>query len=218
MAEDLAPAETATLNRALVVGIITEAGGRTSHTAILAAQRASPPSSSSPHATAIPEGTPVAIDGDSGEVAINPDPEVVEAQQVRRDRRSRRSPTCAVPGAPADGRQVALLANIGGVEDAVASRGAGRRGGRAVPHRVRLPLRDRAPTVEEQTEIYRQVLEPFGGRSVVVRTLDAGADKPLAFADPAREENPALGRRGLRLSRSDPSCSTRSSRRSPRGA
>src|SRR5204863_4043894 len=63
---------------------------------------------------------------------------------------------------------------------------------------------DRAPTVEEQAEIYRQVFRPFGTRRVVVRTLDAGADKPLAFADLGPEENPALGRRGLRLSAERP--------------
>ena len=80
----------------------------------------------------------------------------------------------------------------------------GRRGRRAVPHRVRLPLRDKAPTVDEQTEIYRDVFAPFEGRRVVVRTLDAGADKPLAFADLGPEENPALGRRGLRLSAERP--------------
>ena len=63
---------------------------------------------------------------------------------------------------------------------------------------------DKAPTVDEQAEIYRKVFRPFGGRRVVVRTLDAGADKPLAFADLGPEENPALGRRGLRLSAERP--------------
>jgi phosphotransferase system enzyme I (PtsI) len=204
VAEDLAPAETATLNRALVVGIVTEAGGRTSHTAILAAQMGIPAVVQLPHATEIAEGTPVALDGDSGEVSINPDPKVVEEQQVRRDRRAAALAHLSGPGRTSDGHHVALLANIGGVEDAVAAGPLDVEGVGLFRTEFVFLSADRAPTVDEQTEIYRQVLEPFGERRVVVRTLDAGADKPLAFADLGPEENPALGRRGLRLSAERP--------------
>ena len=204
VAEDLAPAETATLDRALVVGIVTEAGGRTSHTAILAAQMGIPAVVQLPHATQIPVGTPIALDGDSGEVAINPDPQLVEDQRVRRERRREALARLGGPGRTSDGLRIALLANIGGVDDAVAAAALDVEGVGLFRTEFVFLSAGRAPTVAEQTEIYRQVFEPFGDRRVVVRTLDAGADKPLAFADLGPEENPALGRRGLRLSAERP--------------
>jgi phosphotransferase system enzyme I (PtsI) len=204
VAEDLAPAETATLNRALVVGIITEAGGRTSHTAILAAQMGIPAVVQLPGATQLPLGVPVALDGDTGEVTINPDPMLVEAQRVRAERRKQALAARSGPGMTRDGAPVALLANIGGVEDAVAAGALDLEGVGLFRTEFLFLSAAKAPTVAEQTEIYRQVFEPFGERRVVVRTLDAGADKPLAFADLGPEENPALGRRGLRLSAERP--------------
>ncbi|WP_164233998.1 phosphoenolpyruvate--protein phosphotransferase [Microbacterium hydrocarbonoxydans] len=204
VAEDLAPAETATLDRALVAGIVTQGGGRTSHTAILAAQMGIPAVVQLAGATEIDAGTPIAIDGDSGEVMIAPDPEFVEAQRVRRERRAAALAASSGPGRTADGLHIALLANIGGVEDAVLAAAQDLEGVGLFRTEFVFLSADRAPTVEEQTEIYRQVFEPFGERRVVVRTLDAGADKPLTFADLGPEENPALGRRGLRLSAERP--------------
>ncbi|HEX6916533.1 MAG TPA: phosphoenolpyruvate--protein phosphotransferase [Phycicoccus sp.] len=204
IAEDLAPAETATLDRSLVVGIVTEAGGRTSHTAILAAQMGIPAVVQLPGATSIPPGTPVALDGDSGEVAIAPDPAHVEAQRVRRARRAVALSASAGPGVTRDGHHVALLANIGGIQDAEHAGAQDLEGVGLFRTEFVFLSADRAPTVAEQADIYRKVFAPFGERRVVVRTLDAGADKPLAFADLGPEENPALGRRGLRLSAERP--------------
>jgi phosphotransferase system enzyme I (PtsI) len=203
VAEDLAPAETATLDRALVVGIVTQEGGRTSHTAILAAQMGIPAVVQLKGATGIPAGTFVALDGDSGEVTINPDPSIVEEQKQRRDKRAAALAGTSGPGTTRTG---------------TTSRCSPTSAGSRTPRRPGLDLEgvglfrtefvflsaDKAPTVEEQTEIYRKVMAPFGDRRVVVRTLDAGADKPLAFADLGPEENPALGRRGLRLSAERP--------------
>jgi phosphoenolpyruvate-protein phosphotransferase (PTS system enzyme I) len=204
VAEDLAPAETATLDRALVVGIVTQAGGRTSHTAILAAQMGIPAVVQLKDATGIPAGTLVALDGDSGEVTIAPDPSIVEEQKVRRDKRAAALAGTSGPGTTRDGHAVALLANIGGVKDAEEAGALDLEGVGLFRTEFVFLSADKAPTVEEQTEIYRKVMEPFGDRRVVVRTLDAGADKPLAFADLGPEENPALGRRGLRLSAERP--------------
>ena len=204
VAEDLAPAETATLDRSLVVGIITEAGGRTSHTAILAAQMGIPAVVQLPHATEIAPGTPVALDGDSGEVTIAPDMSLVTAQRERAARRKEALAALSGPGRTADGHPVALLANIGGVEDAVDAGAQDLEGVGLFRTEFVYLSATKAPTVEEQTEIYRGVFAPFEGRRVVVRTLDAGADKPLKFADLGPEENPALGRRGLRLSAERP--------------
>lgn len=204
VAEDLAPAETATLDRSLVVGIITEAGGRTSHTAILAAQMGIPAVVQVPGATEIAPGTPVAIDGDSGEVTVAPDMALVTAQRERAARRAEALAALSGPGRTADGQPVALLANIGGVDDAVAAGALDLEGVGLFRTEFVYLSATKAPTVEEQTEIYRGVFAPFEGRRVVVRTLDAGADKPLKFADLGPEENPALGRRGLRLSAERP--------------
>jgi len=204
VAEDLAPAETATLDRSLVVGIVTQGGGRTSHTAILAAQMGIPAVVQLAGATGIPAGTPVALDGDTGEVTIAPDPSLVEAQRVRRERRAQALAAGAGPGVTLDNHHVALLANIGGVQDAEAAGALDLEGVGLFRTEFVFLSADKAPTVEEQAEIYRQVFRPFGDRRVVVRTLDAGADKPLAFADLGPEENPALGRRGLRLSAERP--------------
>jgi phosphotransferase system enzyme I (PtsI) len=204
VADDLAPAETATLDRSLVVGIITQGGGRTSHTAILAAQMGIPAVVQLHGATAIPAGTPVALDGDTGVVTIAPDPALVEAQRDRARRRAEALAGRSGPGRTSDGAPVALLANIGGVEDAVAAGALDLEGVGLFRTEFVYLSASKAPTVEEQTEIYRGVFAPFEGRRVVVRTLDAGADKPLAFADLGPEENPALGRRGLRLSAERP--------------
>ncbi|BDZ41987.1 phosphoenolpyruvate-protein phosphotransferase [Paraoerskovia sediminicola] len=204
VADDLAPAETATLDRALVVGIITQAGGRTSHTAILAAQMGIPAVVQLPDATAIPAGTRVALDGDSGSVTLDPDEALLAEQDARRERRAQAFGASSGPGATRDGHPVALLANIGGVDDAERAGAQDVEGVGLFRTEFVFLSADREPTVDEQAEIYRRVLAPFGDRRVVVRTLDAGADKPLAFADLGPEENPALGRRGLRLCEARP--------------
>lgn len=204
VAEDLAPAETATLDRGLVLGIITQAGGRTSHTAILAAQMGIPAVVQCPDATSIPPGTRVAVDGDAGEVTIAPTGEYVEALRQRRERRAAALTATSGEGLTRDGTHVALLANIGGIKDAQEAGELDLEGVGLFRTEFVFLSAERAPTVAEQTEIYTKVFLPFGSRRVVVRTLDAGADKPLAFADLGPEENPALGRRGLRLSAERP--------------
>jgi len=200
LAHDLAPAETATLDAALVAGIVTEAGGRTSHTAILAAQMGIPAVVHCGGALDIAAGAMVALDGDTGQVTIDPSADFVSGMTQRRERRAAALASSAGPGRTSDDHHVALLANIGGVEDAVAAGAQDLEGVGLFRTEFVFLSATTAPTLEEQTSIYRAVFEPFGGRKVVVRTLDAGADKPLSFADLGPEENPALGRRGLRLS------------------
>lgn len=204
VADDLAPAETAALDRALVLAIVTEAGGRTSHTAILAAQMGIPAVVQVPDATQIPEGTTVAVDGDAGEVTIDPDMDLIEAQRERRERRAAALAEVSGPGTTADGHPIALLANIGGVADAVAAGSQDLEGVGLFRTEFVYLSATTMPSVEEQADVYRAVLAPFDGRRVVVRTLDAGADKPLAFANLGEEDNPALGRRGLRLCQAMP--------------
>ncbi|WP_144016142.1 phosphoenolpyruvate--protein phosphotransferase [Demequina sp. NBRC 110052] len=204
VAVDLAPAETATLDRAKVLGIVTQEGGRTSHTAILAAQMAIPAVVKVAGATDLEDGVHVLVDGDTGEVHVEPTPELVRELRQRSERRAAALESTTGPGRTSDGRGVQLLANIGGVEDAEAAGREDLEGVGLFRTEFVFLSASTAPTVEEQTDIYRKVFAPFEGRKVVVRTLDAGADKPLAFADLGAEENPALGRRGLRLSAERP--------------
>lgn len=204
VAMDLAPAETATLDRSKVMGIVTEQGGRTSHTAILAAQMGIPAAVKVEGATGWPEGTPILVDGETGQVHLHPSDALVDRLKQRAVRRAAALAGSSGPGMTKDGKRVALLANIGGVEDAIAAGKVDLEGVGLFRTEFVFLSASTAPTVDEQAEIYRQVFAPFEGKRVVVRTLDAGADKPLSFADLGAEENPALGRRGLRLSAERP--------------
>lgn len=200
VAHDLAPAETATLDPDTVLGIVTAAGGATSHTAILAAQLGIP---ATVQVTGISEsvtdGTQLALDGGVGEVIVAPSDSDVEELTERSRRRARALAGSSGEGSTRDGHKVKLLANIGTADDAAKAAAQDLEGSGLFRTEFLFLDREDAPSVEEQTETYTSVLRSFGERRVVVRTLDAGADKPLAFADLGEEENPALGRRGIRL-------------------
>ncbi|WP_394280668.1 phosphoenolpyruvate--protein phosphotransferase [Corynebacterium sp.] len=201
VAVDLAPAETATLDPELVRGIITSEGGPTSHTAILAAQLGIP---AVVKATGIADhllpGGVVALDGGVGEIIVSPTQDDTDELAERSHRRATALAGSSGEGATRDGHPVKLLANIGTAEDAKKAAAFDLEGSGLFRTEFLFLSRETAPTVEEQTATYTEVLRAFGGRRVVVRTLDAGADKPLSFANLGEEENPALGRRGLRLS------------------
>ena len=173
LADDLAPADTAGLDPALVVGIAVRLGGPTSHTAIIARQL----------------GIPCVVG-----VSDLPD-------ELPDTERRAASAAWEGPGRTADGHAVQVLANV---QDA---KGAERAAQEPVEgfglYRTELSFLDRPsePTVQEQTDVYGAVLAAAGSGKVVVRTLDAGSDKPLAFADMGTEANPALGVRGLRVGR-----------------
>ena len=193
VARDLAPAETATLNPETVLGIITEVGGPTSHTAILAAQLGIPAIVKAEGIMAVEEGTMLALDGGVGEVIVAPTDDEVDLLKERSRRRALALAGSTGEGATYDGYRVKLLANIGTVDDAIKSSKVDLEGSGLFRTEFLFP------TLEEHTDTYTKVLQAFGSRRVVVRTLDAGADKPLSFADLGAEENPALGVRGLRL-------------------
>ena len=204
VARDLAPAETATLDATLVRGIITEAGGRNSHTAILAAGLGIPAAVQVAGATDLQVGTVVAVDGDSGVVTVEPDQATQDTMQRKAFARRTALQAASGPGRTKDGHPVALLVNIGTAQDAISAGPMDVEGVGLFRTEVLFLGKQSAPTVAEQTQIYRSVFAAFGTRRVVVRTLDAGADKPLAFADLGEEENPALGRRGLRMGQAIP--------------
>ncbi|MDZ5620850.1 phosphoenolpyruvate--protein phosphotransferase [Nocardioides sp. HM23] len=206
VAGDLAPADTAGLDPSLVVAIVTERGGPTSHTAIIARQLGIPCVVGAAGAIAELDGRTALVDGQTGTVQADPDHAEAEAL-VAADRAERAAlASWSGPGRTADGRPVKLLANVA---DAASARAATSEPVTGIGlFRTELSFLDREtePSVDEQAAIYADVLEPYAGdgRHVVVRTLDAGSDKPVAFASHPDEENPALGVRGLRLAFADP--------------
>ena len=199
VAADLAPADTAALAGGRCVALVTEQGGPTSHTAIIARSLGLPAVVGVAGATGIRSGAVVLVDGDHGTAEVDP-------SQTRID--SAAKAATAKPfdgrGRLADGSPLPLLANVGGSSDALVAAEAGAEGVGLFRTEFCFLDRTEAPTVGEQVEAYRAVLSAFAGRRVVVRTLDAGSDKPLPFAGAEDEENPALGVRGLRIARRRP--------------
>ncbi|MEU8797856.1 phosphoenolpyruvate--protein phosphotransferase [Spirillospora sp. NPDC048819] len=205
VARDLAPADTAVLDPAQVVAFVTEEGGPTSHTAILARTMGVPAVVALRGATSLADGTRVLVDGAAGTVRPDPSDEEVTAARAAAAARASALEESTGPGVTKDGHEVPLLANIGGPKDVEAALANGAEG--VGLYRTEFLFLDRAapPSDEEQEEAYRKVLEAFPAGRVVVRTLDAGADKPLAFLPaPGEEPNPALGERGLRMMRRHP--------------
>jgi len=200
VAHDLAPALTATLDPQRVLAVVTAAGGPTSHTAILARSRGIPAVVAAPGVLDIAEGTVLLVDGAAGTVTTAPSDDAVQrahalAGAVR---------TFDGDGRTADGHRVELLANVGDPAEAQAAADSGAQGVGLFRTEFAFLERTTPPDVDEQTAAYGRVLAAFAGRKVVVRTLDAGADKPLPFLHAAPEANPALGVRGLRVAQERP--------------
>ena len=203
-AEDLAPADTAGLDPALVVALATTLGGPTSHTAIIARQLGIPCVVAVDGLDAVAAGTMVMVDGTVGTVTVSPDPaaagEAVAAGAARG----------AIGGAlvrPGRHRRRACRAILANVQDGAAARSARETPAEGVGlFRTELCFlnRDTEPSVDEQAQIYGDVLEAFAGHKVVIRTLDAGSDKPLKFVGHPEEANPALGVRGIRIAEGNP--------------
>jgi phosphotransferase system enzyme I (PtsI) len=195
VAPDVAPALVATLDTDRVLAIVTGAGGPTSHTAILARARGIPTVVAARGAdTAVVDGALVVVDGSAGTVTVEPDERTVAATlalaaQVR---------TFDGAGRTADGQRVELLANVGDPDGARAAAAAHAEGIGLFRTEFQFLDRDEAPSRDEQVAAYREVFAQFPGRKVVIRTLDAGADKPMPFLTSDSEANPALGVRGLR--------------------
>ncbi|MEJ3658716.1 phosphoenolpyruvate--protein phosphotransferase [Actinomycetes bacterium KLBMP 9759] len=196
VAPDLTPARAATLPA--VAGVVLGTGSPTSHAAILLRARGVPAVLA---AADVADGTVLAFDGATGELAIDPPPDVLERfrdraeqQQANRDAAIVRA---AEPAVTRGGVHVLVGANVGSATDATAAVGADLVG----LLRTEFLFLDRpeAPGVDEQEAAYRAVAEAMGGRRVTLRTLDAGGDKPLPYLPLPAEANPFLGLRGIRL-------------------
>ncbi|GAB4371338.1 MAG: phosphoenolpyruvate--protein phosphotransferase [Elainellaceae cyanobacterium] len=204
-AEDLTPSDMATLDRSKVVGFCTVAGGATSHVAILARSMDIPAiAGSEPRILDLPNDTPVILDGSKGRVRLNPSEEEMERTRQRLMRiKARREQDFATKDQPAvttDGYRVEVVANIGNLEDARKTVEMGGEGVGLLRSEFVFMERDRAPSEDEQAELYSAVANILGpDRPLIIRTLDVGGDKPLPYLPIPHEENPFLGERGIRV-------------------
>ncbi|MEP6843748.1 MAG: phosphoenolpyruvate--protein phosphotransferase [Pseudolysinimonas sp.] len=201
VARNLAPADTALLDLSKVLGLITREGGPTSHTAILARAKGIPAIVGVGHDAALAEGTRVVLDAASGVVTVDPNDAQVADAEKRVSAAAAGATAPITDGVLADGRKIPLLANLGSPREAAAAVALGAEGVGLFRTEFLFLGAPIAPTVADQQQQYSELLSHFPGKKVVVRVLDAGADKPLAFLNDAHEENPALGVRGLRALR-----------------
>jgi len=205
VAGDLTPAETAGLDLAQVTGVVLAQGSPTSHAAILARARDIPVVvAAGPEVLDLPEGTTVLLDGSSGELHIDPSPELLEDYRRRAtdaaEQRARQLALAEQPAVTRDGTSVAVAANLGSVADARAAFAAGADGAGLVRTEFLFLDRSVAPDVDEQQAEYDAIAEAMDGRRITLRTLDVGGDKPLPYLPMPQEANPFLGQRGIRLS------------------
>ncbi|MFB2596773.1 phosphoenolpyruvate--protein phosphotransferase [Herbiconiux sp. P17] len=203
VARDLAPADTALLDLDKVLALVTSDGGPTSHTAILAREKSIVAIVGVADALSLADGTEVVVDAGAGTVAVSPSDEERAAAIARAAERKAARSAATGPGHLADGTLIPLLANLGSADGAADALEKGAEGVGLFRTEFLFLDAPSAPTVEEQKAQYVRLLEAFAGKKVVVRALDAGADKPLSFLNDAPEENPALGLRGLRALRAN---------------
>ncbi|MDQ4501330.1 putative PEP-binding protein [Sinomonas sp. ASV322] len=202
-AEDLAPADTATLDPSKVLALVTSGGGPQSHTAILARALGLPAVVAADGVDEIPDGTEVFVDGAAGKILTDP-------AQAERDAaaawaaQATALASFAGDNRLADGHPVPLLANVATGADAAKASAAGAEGVGLLRTEFAFLDRDTEPAHDEQVAAYGAVFEHFAGKKVVIRTLDAGADKPLPFLTDTQEPNPALGVRGYRTDAASP--------------
>ena len=209
-ADDLSPADTAALDTNHFVALVTELGGPTSHTAIIARQLNVPCIVAvGSNLNDIKAGDKVLVDGALGTITLNADPEIAVAAVAESKLLAERIAQWRGPAETKDGHRVQLLANV---QDGNAARIASDTQAEGIGlFRTEMCFLSalEEPSVDEQAEVYKKVLERFLNSKVVVRSLDAGSDKPVAFATMADEMNPALGVRGLRVARANEPLLTR---------
>ncbi|WP_253202277.1 phosphoenolpyruvate--protein phosphotransferase [Subtercola sp. PAMC28395] len=203
VARDLAPADTALLDLTTVLALVTSEGGPTSHTAILARDKAIVAVVGAVGAAELREGELVIVDAATGTIVASPIDDEVAAAHADLLERSTRTTALTGAGTMADGTLIPLLANLGSAAAAADAVAKGAEGVGLFRTEFLFLDQTEAPTVAAQQAEYTALLSAFAGKKVVVRALDAGADKPLSFLNDAAEENPALGLRGLRALRAN---------------
>ncbi|UBX49160.1 phosphoenolpyruvate-protein phosphotransferase PtsI [Providencia alcalifaciens] len=204
VAPDLTPSETAQLNLDKVLGFITDLGGRTSHTSIMARSLEIPAIVGTTDATSkVKNGDFIVLDGVNNKVYLNPSESEIDKLKAFNTEYLKEKEELAklkdLPAMTLDGHQVEVCANIGTVRDVA---GAERNGAEGVGlYRTEFLFMDRdaLPTEEEQFQAYKAVAEAMGSQAVIVRTMDIGGDKDLPYMNLPKEENPFLGWRAIRI-------------------
>jgi phosphotransferase system enzyme I (PtsI) len=204
VAPDLTPSDIATMNVEKVLGIITEIGGSTSHTAIMARTLGIPAIVGlNSIVKEVNNGDVIAFDGEEGIVYINPDNQTVEVYHSKeREYKLRRNELFILKNQPTiskDNRRVELACNIGVPKDVEAVLENGGEGIGLYRTEFLYMNRNSMPSEDEQYEAYKDVLEKMEGRPVIIRTLDIGGDKELSYLNLPKEMNPFLGYRAIRI-------------------
>ena len=204
VARDLTPADVAGLDPGAVAGIACAFGGPTSHAVILARALGLPAVvGAGASLLAVPEDTPLALDGDAGTVTVAPAAELLAAVERRRGALAREAAAAreaaVTPAVTLDGVTVSVEANIAGPQDVPGAVAAGADGVGLLRTEFLFLGAAAMPDEDEQAAAYEAVAVALGGRPLTIRTLDAGADKPLPYLPLTAEANPFLGVRGLRL-------------------
>lgn len=205
LAADLTPAQAVALDPVRVIGLVLAHGSPTAHSAILVRARGIPAVvAAGAQVLETAEGTLVALDGETGELVLDPDDAVLGRLRQRGNELAaagRRAATASVaPARSRDGVRVEVGANLGSLEDARLAAQSGADLAGLVRTEFLFLGRSDAPDVDEQVSVYRALAETMGGRRITLRTLDVGGDKPLPYLPVPHEANPFLGLRGLRLS------------------
>ncbi|MBV9802985.1 MAG: phosphoenolpyruvate--protein phosphotransferase, partial [Solirubrobacterales bacterium] len=204
LAGELTPADAAGLDPTRVTGIATAHGTATAHAAILARALGLPAVVGlGEQLLAIENGTTVLLDGDEGTLQVDPPADVLREASERRERAVRRRAVARErahePGLTKDGTRIEVFANLGSVADAARAVEVGAEGVGLLRTEFLFLDRSELPGEEEQAETLREIARTLDGRPLIVRTLDAGADKPLPALPMPPETNPFLGVRGIRL-------------------
>ena len=207
VASDFFPSETATIPPGMALGLCTVEGSATSHIAVFA-RGMGLPAVVGVDLPALEPGTPLAFNGETGEVYVDPSPEVIDRlrsqQEERRRAREGADQRAHEPAVTRDGTRIEVAANIGSEEDASRAVALGAEGVGLFRTEFLFLDRTRPISEQEQYEAYRSVLSAFGEDLVVVRTLDVGGDKQVPGIEIGEELNPFLGLRGIRLTLARP--------------
>ena len=201
---DLSPSDTAQLDRSKVLGICTTSGSATSHSAIIARSLGIPAVLGvSEEVLHLADGTLMALDGESGEVWLEPETDILAALEVKRDARQSMQQqalfTANQPAITRDSQQITAVANIGGIADAQVAVNLGAEGVGLLRTEFLYLQKTSAPSEEEQYQVYQAIAQILDRRPLIIRTLDIGGDKPLPYLNLPSETNPFLGLRGIRF-------------------
>ena len=209
IAPDLLPSQFLALDQARLAGICTAEGGPTSHVAILAAAAGVPMLvAAGAEVLELADGSTAILDADHARIDADPSPErLAEVRAQVADHATRRAAEARDAHElcfTADGVRIEVFANLSSVEEAQAAVAAGAEGCGLLRTEFLFLERDTPPSEDEQRQVYSDIAAALDGRPLIVRTLDIGADKQVSYLAMVREENPALGLRGIRLSLARP--------------